>query len=189
MILDTPCELRSNSSTRSRNGRVPAFELLRSPTTRPSSVGTRLANGTAFSVTAPTGASNSIVAICAIPPFLSARQQLRGRGIFESLEFKGVSRGIGQEHDRLLVSALATDSRLVGLDTPGDWCRVAPKMSDEMVPEEVEVHARVGDEAFGTAEQATKERARFGDVADGERQVKGRCRGHASPPVERLAPG
>src|SRR2546422_8713318 len=119
MILDTPCELRSNSSTRSRNGRVPAFELLRSPTTRPSSVGPRLANGPAFSVTAPTGASNSIVAICAIPPFLSARQQLRGRGIFESLEFKGVSRGI--------VSALATDSRLVGLDTLGDWCRVAPK--------------------------------------------------------------
>src|SRR5439155_20704980 len=67
MILDTPCALRSSSSTRSRNGRVPAFELLRRPTTRPSSVGTRLANGTAFPVTAPTGASNSIVAM-SVPP-------------------------------------------------------------------------------------------------------------------------
>src|SRR6266446_2093367 len=112
MISDTPCELRINSSTRSRNGRVPAFELLRRPTTRPSRVGTRLANGTAFPATAATGASNSIVAISAIPPFLSARQQLCGRGIFESLEFERVSRGIGQEHDRLLVSSLAADPRL-----------------------------------------------------------------------------
>src|SRR5947209_14597092 len=67
MISDTPCERRSNSSTRSRNGRVPAFELLRRPTTRPSRVGTRLANGTAFAATAPTGASNSIVAM-SVPP-------------------------------------------------------------------------------------------------------------------------
>src|SRR5439155_12755390 len=139
MILDTPCALRSSSSTRSRNGRVPAFELLRRPTTRPSRVGTRLANGTAFPATAATGASNSIVAISAIPPFLSARQQLCGRGIFESLEFERVARRI--------VSSLAADPRLVGLDTPRDRCRVASEMSDEMVPEEVEVHTSVGNEA------------------------------------------
>src|SRR5262249_4922800 len=205
-ILDTPCALRSSSSTRSRNGRVPAFELLRRPTTRPSSVGRRLANGTAFPATAPTGASNSIVAISAIPSFLSPRQQLRGRGIFESLEFEGVARRIGQEHDRLLVSPLAADPRLeeklrpltpetfgqsfprrkvqdhtevgqrnallVGLDTASDRCGVASEVSDEMVPEEVEVHAGVGNEAFGTAEQATEARARFADVAAGECHVQ-----------------
>src|SRR5439155_10784581 len=63
IVLDTPCALLSSSSTRSRNGRVPDFELLRRPTTRPSSVGTRFANGTAFPATPATGASNSIVAI------------------------------------------------------------------------------------------------------------------------------
>src|SRR2546429_2987111 len=84
MILDTPCALRSSSSTRSRNGRVPAFELLRRPTTRPSSVGTRLANRTAFSATPASGASNSIGGISGtlLPP----RQQLRRRGLLEPLE-------------------------------------------------------------------------------------------------------
>src|SRR6266545_1608865 len=243
MILDTPCALCSSSSTRSRNGRVPDFELLRRPTTRPSSVETRLANGTAVPAVTATGTSNSIVAMPAAPSLstnpvrvdnpsihrplwscagrhgryasLSARQQLRGRGISESLEFEGVPRGIGQEHDGLLVSALAADPRLeeklrpltpeafgqrlprceiqdhaemgqrntllVGLDAPRDGSGVASEMSDEMVTEEVEVHARFRDEAFRAAEQATEERARVADVADGERQVKGRCRCHASP--------
>src|SRR5207249_8941164 len=76
--------LRSSSSTRSRNGRVPAFELLRRPTTRPSSVGTRLANGTAFSATPASGASNSIGGIPGT--LLSPRQQLRRRGLLEPLE-------------------------------------------------------------------------------------------------------
>src|SRR5437867_2320437 len=187
MISDTPCERRSNSSTRSRNGRVPAFELLRRPTTRPSRVGTRLANGTAFPATAATDASNSIVAISAIPSFLSARQQLRGRGIFEPFEFEGVVRRIGSSIDHTEVGQRY--ALLVGLDTPRDWCRVASEMSDEMVTEEVEVHARVGNEALGAAEQATEERARFADVADGERQVEGRCRGHASPSCRASCPG
>src|SRR5882672_6897925 len=90
MVLDTPCALRSSSSTRSRNGPVPAFELLSRPTTRPASVGTRLASGTAFPATPATGASNSIVAISAV--LLSARQQLRRRGLLEPLELKGVPR-------------------------------------------------------------------------------------------------
>src|SRR6266508_3805789 len=234
MILDTPCALCSSSSTRSKNGRVPDFELLSRPTTRPSSVGTRLANGTAFPAITAAGTSNSIVAMPAVPSLstnlvridnpsihrrppwryasLSARQQLRGRGISESLEFEGVPRGIGQEHDGLLVSALAADPQLeeklrpltpeafgqrlprceiqdhaemgqrntllVGLDAPRDGSGVASEMSDEMVTEEVEVHARVRDEAFRATEQATEERARVADVANGERQVKGRCRCH-----------
>src|SRR6266849_2332610 len=67
MILVTPCALCSSSSTRSRNGRVPDFELLRRPTTRPSSVGTRLASGTAFPALTAAGTSNSMVAMPAAP--------------------------------------------------------------------------------------------------------------------------
>jgi len=48
MILDTPCALCSSSSTRSRNGRVPDFELLSRPTDSTLERWTRLANGTAF---------------------------------------------------------------------------------------------------------------------------------------------
>src|ERR671931_1344816 len=65
----TPCSRRSSSSTRSRNGRVPAFELLSNPTTRPSSVARRLAKGTGFGTTAAAGESNSIVDIPAVPPW------------------------------------------------------------------------------------------------------------------------
>src|SRR2546426_7241323 len=139
MILDTPCALRSSSSTRSRNGRVPDFELSRRPTTRPWSVGTRLANGTAFPATAATGASNSIVAISAPLPFLSARQQLRRGGILESLEFEGVSRRIGQEHDGLLVSSLAANPRLEEKFRP-----LAPKSFGQSFPRsEIQDHAEM----------------------------------------------
>src|SRR2546422_3600065 len=67
MILETPCALCSSSSTRSRNGRVPDFELLSRPTTRPSSVGTRLASGTAFPALTAAGTSNSMVAMPVAP--------------------------------------------------------------------------------------------------------------------------
>src|SRR5438552_3404624 len=68
MIRDTPCSRRSSSSTRSRNGRVPDFELLSRPTTRPSREAPRLASGTEVPRTTPAGESTSIVVMSRYPP-------------------------------------------------------------------------------------------------------------------------
>src|SRR5262245_37132239 len=85
MILATSWSRRSSSATRSRNGRVPAFELFRSPITRPSSAATPLANGTACPVAVEAGESSSIVRIPATSAFrASAPRRVLGQELLDA---------------------------------------------------------------------------------------------------------